>query len=262
MSSRNSILAGVALTLFLSGCANQAGVKEGGDGAIATEIRSTDRLAEINTQLGVEYMKEGKYETALKKLEKAVEIDGNYARAYDVLGLLYARLGENVNAEQNFKRALQLAPNDSSILNNYGQFLCRNGSAAEGQAMFAKAVENPLYQTPQNSYTNAAICALEQQKDKAAAQEFLRKALEKDPEMPIALLRMSQVTYESNNYMAAKGYFERYKQVASHTPESLFLGVQIEQKLGDSEAADNYAMLLRDKFPDSQEAHQLMKSER
>ncbi|MEZ5447137.1 MAG: type IV pilus biogenesis/stability protein PilW [Gammaproteobacteria bacterium] len=261
MSSRNSILAGVALTLFLSGCANQAGVKEGGDGAIATEIRSTDRLAEINTQLGVEYMKEGKYETALKKLEKAVEIDGNYARAYDVLGLLYARLGENVNAEQNFKRALQLAPNDSSILNNYGQFLCRNGSAAEGQAMFAKAVENPLYQTPQNSYTNAAICALEQQKDKAAAQEFLRKALEKDPEMPIALLRMSQVTYESDNYMAAKGYFERYKQVASHTPESLFLGVQIEQKLGDSEAADNYAMLLRDKFPDSQEAHQLMKSE-
>jgi type IV pilus assembly protein PilF len=58
--------------------------------------------------------------------------------------------------------------------------------------------------------------------------------------------------------MAAKGYFERYKQVASHTPESLYLGVQIEQKLGDSEAADNYAMLLRGKFPDSQEAHQLM----
>lgn len=261
MSTRNSILAGVALAFTLSGCANQAGVKEGGEGAIATEIRSTDRLAEINTQLGVEYMKDGKYETALKKLEKAIEIDSNYARAYDVLGLLYTRLGENADAEKNFKRALQLAPGDSSILNNYGQFLCRNGKAAEGQAMFAKAVENPLYQTPENTYTNAAICALEQQKDRPAAQEFLRKALERNPEMPVALLWMSQVTYESNNYMAAKGYFERYKQVASHTPESLYLGVQIEQKLGDSETADNYAALLKEKFPDSQETHQLMKSE-
>jgi type IV pilus assembly protein PilF len=260
MSSRSSILASVALALTLNGCANQAGVKEGGDGAISTEIRSTDRLAEINTQLGVEYMKDGKYETALKKLQKALEIDSNYARAYDVLGLLYARLGETENAEENFKRALQLAPQDSSILNNYGQFLCRKGDAEAGQALFAKAVENPLYQTPENSYTNAAICALEQQKDKAAAQEFLRKALERNPEMPVALLRMSQVTYESDNYMAAKGYFERYKQVASHTPESLYLGVRIEQKLGDSEAADNYAMLLQGKFPDSQEAHQLMQS--
>lgn len=260
MSTRNCILAGVALALTLNGCAKQAGVKGGGDGAIATEIRSTDRLAEINTQLGVEYMKDGQYETALKKLEKAIEIDSNYARAYDVLGLLYALLGEKADAEKNFKRALELAPNDSSILNNYGQFLCRNGKAAEGQAMFARAVENPLYQTPENTYTNAAICALEQQKDRSTAQEFLRKALERNPEMPIALLRMSQVIYESNNYMAAKGYFERYKQVASHTAESLYLGVQIERKLGDSEAADNYAMLLKEKFPDSQEAHQLMKS--
>lgn len=261
MKMWKALVAIAVLPWLLSGCQQLGGVKsESGGETISTEPRSTNRLAEINTQLGVEYMKEGNYETALKKLNKALDIDRNYARAYDVLGLLYARLGENDNAAKNFKRALELAPNDSNALNNYGQFLCRQGDPKQGQEMFAKALQNPLYQTPEIAYTNAGICALEQQKDKEAAQKFFREALAKNPEMPLALLNMSRIMVSEKNYMAAKGYLERYAQVGKHSPASLWLGVQIERGLGNADAADSYAMALKGKFPDSQEAHQLMKT--
>jgi type IV pilus assembly protein PilF len=243
--------------LLLSGCQAPGGVREDAAEEVGGEVRSVDRLAEINTQLGVEYMREGNFETALKKINKALEIDANYARAHDVLGLLYSRLGQAEKASQSFKRALELAPNDSSILNNYGQFLCKQGDAVKGQELFARAVTHPLYQTPEFAYLNAAICAAEQQKDLPKAKEFLRLALEKNPKLPPALLRMSRINYDAKDYMGAKGYLERFGQAAKHNAESLWLGVQIERALGDSESAENYAMMLRGRFPDSAEAQKL-----
>jgi type IV pilus assembly protein PilF len=104
---------------------------------------------------------------------------------------------------------------------------------------------------------NAATCAAEVQHDTKAAKEFLRQALEKNPKMAPALFRMSKVNFEAQDYMSAKAYYERFTQVADQNAESLWLGIQIEQKLGDQQSADNYAMMLRGKFPDSPEAAKL-----
>ncbi|MGQ0657781.1 MAG: type IV pilus biogenesis/stability protein PilW [Chromatiales bacterium] len=247
----------LALMLLLTACKPGAVV----DQPVTTEAGTSTRLAEINTQLGVEYMKAGNNETALKKLQKALNADSSYPRVYDVLGLLYARLGENGKAEQNFKRALHLAPNDASILNNYGQFLCRQGDPTRAQQLFAKAVQNPLYQTPDIAYTNAAICALERQKDKTSAETYLREALSKNPEMPVALLQMARLSFEQQKHLAARGYLERYGQVANHTSQSLWLGVQIERKLGNEDAASSYGMALKGKYPDAEETREFMKTE-
>lgn len=219
-----------------------------------------NKLAEINTQLGVEYMKEGQYETALKKIRKAIEVDPQYADAYNVLGLIYARLGENDKAEASFKKAVALAPRESSALNNYGQFLCKLGRSEEAQKMFAGAVENPLYTTPEVAYTNAGICALDQQNDIAAAEKYLRNALAKNPKMPAALLQMAKISYQQERTLPARGYLQRYAEVAAHTPQSLWLGIQIEKKLGDRDAEASYAMTLKGKFPSSQETRLLLES--
>lgn len=219
-----------------------------------------NKLAEINTQLGVEYMKEGQYETALKKIRKAIEVDPRYADAYNVLGLIYARLGENDKAEASFKKAVALAPRESSALNNYGQFLCKLGRSEEAQKMFAGAVENPLYTTPEVAYTNAGICALDQQKDIAAAEKYLRDALAKNPKMPAALLQMAKISYQQERPLPARGYLQRYAEVAEHTPQSLWLGIQIEKKLGDRDTEASYAMTLKGKFPSSQETRLLLES--
>ena len=63
------------------------------------------KVAGLNTQLGIEYMKDGDNELALKKLQKALEVDPNFVDAHNAMGLLRTRLRQYDEAEQSFKAA-------------------------------------------------------------------------------------------------------------------------------------------------------------
>jgi type IV pilus assembly protein PilF len=216
--------------------------------------------ADIYIQLGVAHMQEGNYETAVAKLQKALAIDPEYPSAHSVLGLVYSRLGDKAQAEQHFKQALALAPNDSGVLNNYGRFLCQLGRPQEAAQMFTKAVQNPLYATPEKAHANAGLCAV-RNKDFTNAEAHLREALRIDPTLPIALLGMARINYQLKRYLPARGYLERYTEVAPHTPQSLQLGIQIERELGNDNAVETYSQILKSKFPRSNESRQFMGGE-
>jgi Flp pilus assembly protein TadD len=54
--------------------------------------------------------------------EKAVQLDPLSAEAYDALGLVFAREGQWQEAEQSFRRALQLDPNRSITYANFARW--------------------------------------------------------------------------------------------------------------------------------------------
>ncbi len=68
------------------------------------------------------------------------------ARIYNLFGLVYAMLGENAKAEQNFQRALAMAPQDSDIHHNWGWYLCSNGRPRESIPEFEKALAQSAVQ--------------------------------------------------------------------------------------------------------------------
>ncbi len=214
------------------------------------------KLAEVNVQLGVAYMKEGQNEVALKKLRHALELDSSYPMAHNMLGVLYERLGEYDKADAEYRRSVSLAPRDPVILNNYGQFLCQRGHTKEAEKQFLAALANPLYTTPEVAYTNAGTC-VEQSGDSTRAEDYYRKALQSNPQMPTALLRMARISYDKGKFLSARGYLQRYLEVAPHSPESLWLGIRIERQLGDHDAEASYSLLLRSKYPESSQAHML-----
>lgn len=245
---------GLGLALLLGACAS-APVAPGEQGDERT------RVAEINTQLGVEYMRQGENEVALRKLERALEADPRYARAHEAMGLLYARIGESAKAEENFRRATALAPEDSSIMNNYGLFLCQQNRREEADALFGRALANPLYATPQLVYTNAGTCA-RGGGDLDKAEAYYRDALQRDPELGPALYGMAEIHFERARYLPARAYLQRFEAVSDPSPESLWLGVRIERRLGDRDAEASYAVALANRFPDSREAGLLNTVER
>jgi len=240
--------------LLLAGCQSTPAEKS------ASGPDDKEKVAALNTQLGIEYMKDGDNELALKKLEKADEIDPTYADAHNALGLLRNRLGQYDEAETAFKAALRHAPGNSFALNNYGQFLCQQQRFEEGQAKFIEAVKNPLYRTPEVALSNAGLCAL-QAGDTAKAEEHFRAALEKNPALPIALLQMSQISYDRGELAEARRYLARFQAAAPQVPRSLALGIRIENALGNRDQAASYEVALRNKFPDSRETGQLLRGE-
>ncbi len=226
--------------------------------SISPSTRS-NAVAEANLNLGIEYMKRGHYEKALEKLKRAEIADPGYSATQNALGLLYQRLGELGQAEQYFKRAISLNPGDYLTLNNYGLFLCQSGRYAEAEETLLKAANNPLYETPEIAISNAGTCALQNERPDVA-EGYFRDALKRNPRIPAALIQMSELSYKQGKFLQARGYLQRYLAVASHTPKTLWLGINIEQVLGDKNTLASYEILLKNKFPDSEETRLLLQS--
>jgi type IV pilus assembly protein PilF len=216
----------------------------------------TNEVALTNLNLAIEYMRTGNMEVAMERLNRAYEADPRYYGTHNAYGLFYQRLGDNRLAERHFKRAISLNNNDSASKNNYGNFLCAQGRYNAAESIFISAAENPLYESPEVAYANAGTCAMLNNRPDAAESHF-REALSINPQVPSALLQMAQLSFDQENYLSARGYFQRYQSVARHTPSSLLLGIKIERVLGDKNAVSSYEMLLENNYPDSVQLQEL-----
>ena len=235
----------VLVAVLLSGCASSPS----DDGSEDNDRR---RAAELNTQLGREYMTRGQYEIALEKLKRAVESDNDYAPAHTMLAVLYETLGEDENAGEHFEAAVRAAPNNGDANNNYGTFLCRTGKSERADRYFLAALDDPFYQTPEVAMANAGACAV-QRGELAQADTYLRQALAYDPNFPDALLSLALLNYEQGELMRARAFLQRFDGVAEMTAESLLLGYRIETGLDNPEDAMLYRSELIQQFPGAPE---------
>ncbi len=245
--------------LGLAGC-QQGVVRTDSDdetGSLGTTQKKG--TGDVYVKLAVAYMQRDQLGVALQNIKKAVSMDPNNGEAHNVMAIIYSRLGETALAEQHFKRSKQLQPKNPYILNAYGSFLCGQKRYKEADEQFNAALKNPLYTTPEVALTNAGICAnMAKETDKAEA--YLRRALQYNGRFSVALFQMAQLSYDSGDPTAAKEFLKRYHKVAKFTPQSLWLAIQIERKLGNKSAEASYSIQLRGSFPDSTEVQLLRKS--
>lgn len=253
----------VFLSVLVTGCATHPVAHEHEETAPTRQVQGVNLpdSAKIHTELAGQYYSRGQYEIAIEEANIALGAKPDYAPAYNLLGLVSMDLREDVQAQQYFERALRLAPTDSDTNHNYGWFICQRQPEKLALAIrhFMVAVKNPLYATPEKSYTNAGVCTMNQA-DYGQAEEYFHKALSIRPAYSPALLGLADTAFRSNNLKQARIWLARYMQAALPTAESLWLGVQIERKAGDRETAASYALQLQKRFPHSREAMALRDS--
>jgi type IV pilus assembly protein PilF len=170
------------------------------------------------------------------------------------------QLRENPAAESNFEKALAAAPADPEINNSYGWFLCQTGREQRSLQYFLAAIKSPLYATPTLPYTNAGICSMRIKDDKAAEDYFV-KALRLDSNNDRALYFLANITYRQGRIAAARLHLQELHKITEPSPESLWLGVRIERRLGDREAEARLAAQLRRRFPGTPEQQLLMQGQ-
>ena len=143
---------------------------------------------------------------------------------------------------------------------NYGLFLCNRGRVDEALLQFRLAVKNRMYDEPESAYTNAGICALKIPDPDLAETEF-RNALKANPQYSQALYQMAKLTFSQRHYLQSRAFIQRYEELAVHTPGSLWLGFQIEQRMGNDRQAVQYAQRLKRQYPESRETTNLLELE-
>jgi len=245
----------VLLVALFTGCATI-----GEDGRPIDQEKKKADIAHANTMLGIEYLRKGNYEMSREKLDRALAADPGNAEANDAIAVLYEQVGEPDKAERHYKKSLSLNPDNPRGHNNYGQFLCAHERYKEAEKQFLIAANEPFYPTPALALTNAGLCAL-RIPDEEMAEKYFRQALEMDPRYPPALLQMATLSYSRSNYLSARAYLQRYQESGQDTPESLWLGIRTEYALADNQAWGNYALTLRNNFPNSPQAAELQKWE-
>ncbi len=213
------------------------------------------RRAELHTELAAGYYERGQMDIALKELNEAARLDPNNAKAYNIYGLVYTVLGENAKAEQNFRHALTLAPQDSEARQNWGWYLCTHERVKESIPEFEQAVANPLYKTPDIPLINAGRCSA-MIGDARAAEGYFQRALAVSPNSEAAAYGLALLAYKAGRYDDARRWMKGIRQT-SLRPEALYLGLCVEQKLGDRQAESSYSAQLRNRFPDSAESRTL-----
>jgi len=238
----------VGLLCLLAGCAGQP--PSGSPSPEARSEREDDPRARIHTELGAGYFARGQYAIALQELRKARDADDRYAPAYNILGLVHGELREDRQAEENFRRAIDLSPGYSEAHNNFGIFLCQRKRGAEAMPRFESALANPLYATPEKALANAGNCILEQG-DLAQAEVYFIRALKRAPGQPTALLGMAEVNYRNGRWLAARAQLRQLGEAAELGAQALWLGVRVERRMGDREAEASYGAQLRRRFPES-----------
>ena len=221
-----------------------------------TDSDETDgsKRSRVRMELATAYFSRGQLTTALDEVKQALAVNPNLGDAYNLRGLIYAGLGDDALAQESFKRALQINPADGDSMHNYGWYLCQQKRYNEAEALFAQAIALPQYTATGRTMLTSGVCQARAGKW-AEAEATLSKAYERDPSNPATAVNLSEVLLHRGEAERARFYIRRVNAVANQSnAQTLWLAARIEVKLGNRQAANEFGLQLRNRFPQSRES--------
>lgn len=260
----------ISLAFLVAGCAGDGSNSAGGSprnekpieqATLQAPVPADERQrAKVHTDLGIAYLRDGKYEVALSEAQIALNALDSYAPAHNLLGLIHMALRQNEQAEASFRRAVNFAPNNPEISNNFGWFLCQSGKIKESFAYFNQVLRNPLYKTPAKVLHNMGVCAI-MDKDDASGEAYLFRALKLDTNNLRAYYLLADLGYRNSRYDDARDWLKQLHAKMEPTAETVWLALRIDRKLGNRESEARNAGILRRKYRDTAEYQLMLRGE-
>ena len=252
MNKSGLFLPGISCMLLLAGCVSTT------TGNAPMEANEAD-AAELNYQLGARYFKNGNFELARDRLILSIKLDPKNGIAHSTLGRTYEALDNIRLATESYEQAIRVAPRNFEVQNLYAVFLCNQRNFTKAEKHFDIAAKHPENDNAEVTLTNAGICRL-QEPDLDAAEQYFRKALDRKKNYPDALLQLCLMKFKQEDYLASRAFLQRFMITSKTTAGVLYLGAQIEDKLGDERAKTDYVNRLLREYPTSPEARRGLES--
>lgn len=241
------------LVLALTGCTTDGGLVRSSADPVTESDESPQRMrARIRIELAVGYFDEGRTPIALDEIKQALAHDPAYAPAYNLRGLVYMRLNEPRQAEESFRRALALDPGDGDTLHNLGWLACQQARYDEAQRVFEQALSRPAYAARARTFMVQGLCHARAGRP-GDAERSLARSYELDAANPVTGFNLAQLLVRRGDHARAQFYIRRLNNSDAANAESLWLGIRVEQRLGDRVAVQQLADQLKKRYPQSRE---------
>lgn len=181
-----------ALALFLVSCASGQSRKQ----------------AELHYKLGLSHIESEKYQPAFIEFHKALEYDPEDKLVHNGLGFVYLKFEDLQNAKKHFQKAASIDRNFSDAYNNLCLVNLRLKEYGQAAANCGKALENPLYETPEKAFYNLGMAWLKQGKTDQAIAAF-RDALRRIGNFYPAYYGLALAYKAAGDYGAAGAALEK-----------------------------------------------------
>jgi Tfp pilus assembly protein PilF len=174
----------------------------------ATTSKEDIQQAQAHYKLGVSHLNSGNVQPAFVEFQTALSLDPDNKEIHNALGTVYLRLADLNAAEEHFLKATMIDPKYSDAYNNlcYVHYQTRQLQRAVGNC--EKALENPLYATPEKAFYNMAR-AHYRLGNHAEAIEAYQEALKRFPGLYLAYYGLALSYNAKGDYgMAAEAMEE------------------------------------------------------
>jgi len=249
INHRSVSIISLVLALGLNGCVTQEYVANS-DNLIQERVVNTKEAAMARLKLALEYLRTGKTAQAKLNLDRAEKLDSEVDGIYSSYAYYYQRVGEISLADTAYLKALDQYPNNDNTRNNYGAFLCDNKRYEDAEKQFVIAIGSATNSQTANSYENAGLCALRDQKW-LRAKKHLSAVLRYESVRARSILGLAKANVELEELESAEQNLRSYRRIYSQTSQSLWLAMQVEHKRKNSAMVSQLGRILITKYPNS-----------
>lgn len=248
----NRLLAVIAFSALLSACVTE--VKNP-----PNQPASKEKQVQTLVDLGVGYIRNGEYGRAKDNLNRALSVNPNSSKVHNAFGLVFQLEGETALADMHYRKAVS-DKTFTRAINNYGAFLYAEGRFREAIDQLKIAGEDQFYHNRPQVYENLGVAYSQLGETSNAEASFIR-ATQLNPNQGRALLEMSEIRYQQQNYVEAQDYYRRHVASSNQSSRSLWVCVRNARVFGNENDEASCSLTLKNIFPASKEAKLLEASQ-
>jgi tetratricopeptide (TPR) repeat protein len=176
-----------------------------------------DERAQLN--LGAYFYGQEDYEQAIACLKKATELAPDYSPSYNLLGYAYRESGRLPEAEQAFRKYIELIPDDPNPYDSDAELLLKMGRFDDAIATYRKALSFDSNFVSSHVGVAAAQLYKGQSADAMRGLEHLYGMARNDGERRNALFTMAVVEADGGRLAAALEQIAKEYAVAAQTSD-------------------------------------------
>ncbi|MBR9998571.1 MAG: VCBS repeat-containing protein, partial [Cyclobacteriaceae bacterium] len=209
--------------LFAGGCRTRQDEKKPGDPGKVVETDSTgirqSREIISSRTLGLAYLEENKLEEAEREFQKLIQLAPEEALGYANLGIVYMRMGNYEEAEEQLKRAITLNPDDPDIRFNLAQVydLLNNEEGSR------KELERSIEKTPDHIQSLYGLAeSYQDQSDTQSINEwekYLKRIVDASPSNIVARLYLIEALIRNKQGDEALKNLEEIERISPKFPD-------------------------------------------
>ncbi len=180
------------------------------------------KKAELFYTMGTNHMMKKEYTHALANLKKAAELSPDDSRILNNLAMAYYFRDSKANAYKFLTKAIKLDPKNSDARNNLASLYLEDKNYELAEFYYRQSLDDLTYLNQFRTYYNLGVIELNRGNKGKAKEMFLRSSQENVNYCP-AFLQLGELAYDAGSYQESyKHYRDASMGVCHNNPLPIF----------------------------------------